>query len=209
MASNAKGISGVAVSITVVGALLAYSGLKGKGLAQSFQALIAGNSPATGPQVNPIQDSSGGTSGQSAGATLESAGTGQTYQDFWIAVLTNLGKPSTLGNLEAMAGISNFEGLNSYWNPMNIEYHAGDAAILQGTKAFNTVGVEEYSSFDAGVAATSYFLTEPHWAGVLTALTTGNFGLVNAAIKQAYTWDTYEPPAPATADRILATRMGQ
>lgn len=215
MASNSGGISGIAVTATLVGGLLAYSGLKGKGIAGSVRALLAGNSPATAAQANPISSGSSTPSTtattSSDDATLLSAtgGTGQTYQDFWVAVLGNLGKPSTLGNLEAMAGISNFEGLNSYFNPMNIEWHPGENPAIQGIGNWNSVGVQEYSGFDQGVVATTTFLGEPHWAGVQAALTTGSFALVNAAIKQAYTWAAYAAPAPATADRILSTRMGQ
>lgn len=55
MANTASnGISGVAVAITLAGAVLAYSGIKGKGIASSIQALLAGNSPATAAQANPI-----------------------------------------------------------------------------------------------------------------------------------------------------------
>lgn len=203
MASRSQ-LSGVAIATLLGGGLLAYSGVTGKGFAKGVQALIAGKNPNTAQQTNPIQSATNTATGG-----IVAPGTGQTYQDFWQAVFNVLGKPSSLGNLEAMAGISNFEGLNSYYNPMNIEYHPGDNPVLQGVDNWNSVGVQEYVSFDQGVKATAYFLTEPHWAGVNTALTTGSYDLVNAAIKQAYTWAAYQAPAKATADQILATRLGQ
>lgn len=218
MASRSS-LSGLAVALTVGGGLLAYSGIAGKGFSQSLRGLItSGTNPASSPQTNPINaPSTGTTTPSSSEATLLTFGGGtpgvtggsQTYGDFWAAVLGNLGKPVVAGNLEAMAGISKFEGFNSYFNPMNIEYHDGDASILKGIGSFNSVGVEKYAGFDQGVGATSYFLTEPHWAGVNTALTTGNFQLVNAAIKQAYTWAAYVAPSQAVCDQILASPIGQ
>lgn len=211
--ASSRGLSGIALGITAAGGLLAYSGVTGKGFAGQLRSLIAGGSPSAASQTQPITFSAG-----SGGATTDAAGAvqldaanigGGTYASFWTAVMGNLGRPATLGNLEAMAGISNFEGLNSYFNPMNIEWHPGDNPIIQGTGNFNNVGVQTYSGIDEGVAATSAFLLEPHWSGVLTALATGNFQLVNAAIKQAYTWAAYQAPDQATTDRILATSMGQ
>jgi hypothetical protein len=201
-------LSGVAIGTLLGGGLLAYSGIKGKGFSQGLQALIAGKNPNTATQTNPIQTATSSLS--PAGQVIaNSQGGANTYQDFWQAVFSTLGKPATLGNLEAMAGISNFEGLNNYFNPMNIEYHPGDNPVLKGADNWNSVGVQEYVSFDEGVKATAYFLTEPHWAGVNTTLTTGSYDLVNAAIKQAYTWAAYQAPSKATADQILAQRMGQ
>lgn len=214
MASS--GASAAAVGAVALGSLLAYSGLKGKGFSDSLRAVIAGGAPSSVAQANaivaPTQSAAAGlpsAANQLSGSKGNEVFSGQTYNDFWTDVLGVIGRPALQGNLEAMAGISNFEGLNNYFNPMNIEWHPGDASVLQGTGNWNSAGVQTYSSFDEGVGATAYFLGEPHWAGVVTALTTGNYGLVNAAIKQAYSWAAYVPPSQAVADQILATPMGQ
>ena len=200
-------LNGYALFAAVAGSILLYSGLKGKGISGVFQSLIAGQNPSSAPQTLGIS----GTDLEGSLATgVTPAGT-VTYQSFWTAVLQNIGRPVTAGNLEALAGISKFEGLNNYWNPMNIEYHGtpSENPILKGVGNWNSVGVQEYADADSGIAATSAFLLQPHWAGLMTALAAGNFQLDNAAIKQAYTWAAYSPPSQTAADQILALPMGQ
>lgn len=101
------------------------------------------------------------------------------------------------------------EGMNSYNNPFNIEYHEGDNPILRGTGSFNSVGVQEYASPQAGVAATIQILSQPHWAIVSTALLSGNYDLVTAALTTAYSWAVFHPAGNGqAADQILASPLG-
>lgn len=71
----AGGVSGAALAALGAGALVLYSGIKGKGLTQSLQALIQGKNPASTPTVNPITGSTGGGAGGSG--TMPNAGSAQ------------------------------------------------------------------------------------------------------------------------------------
>jgi hypothetical protein len=115
-----------------------------------------------------------------------------TYADFWSGMLTAMGLPDTIENQAALNTMVFEEGANTYYNPSNIEYHSGDNPVLQGVGNWNSVGVQEYGSFDAGVKAASTFFGQQHWQGVVAALKNGHDynGVVNA-IAQAYTWAYY------------------
>ena len=52
------GISGTAVAALFAGLVLAYSGLKGKGIGNTIRSLIAGGNPGTTPSINAPDTSS-------------------------------------------------------------------------------------------------------------------------------------------------------
>lgn len=51
-------INGVALASMVAGSVLLYSGITGRGILQSIQAIISGKSPSSAPQVAAIQSQS-------------------------------------------------------------------------------------------------------------------------------------------------------
>lgn len=80
-------ISGKAILITLIGGVLAYSGLKGKGIASTTRALISGQDPTGVPSVQTIASGSSGT-GSDLGITAQpSAATGIPAQNKAIARL--------------------------------------------------------------------------------------------------------------------------
>lgn len=54
MAEGGTGINGLAVGAMFVGAVLVYSGVRGKGVGASFRAMVLGNDPTTLPTAYPI-----------------------------------------------------------------------------------------------------------------------------------------------------------
>lgn len=54
MSRITTGVSGWALTASVVGAVLAYSGLRGKQVSNTFKNVIAGRKPSDAPQLNPI-----------------------------------------------------------------------------------------------------------------------------------------------------------
>lgn len=204
----ARDISPAILVIAVAGSVLAYSGLKGKGISSSFQALLAGQNPANTAQQNAIQQVS--TQTDPTGFVLSSSSStgGVTQQAFFSDVLRDLGAPVTQGALNGLAGVTHTEGVNNYFNPFNIEWHEGDNPAWQGVSSFNSVGVQEYGSYDQGVQATVAFLqSNSHWSNVVNALKSGNQSMVEAALTAAYTWATFKP-AGNDASSILSAPVG-
>lgn len=210
----ARNISGAVLVLGIGGAVLAYSGLTGKGFAGSVRALLAGQSPSTAPQTNPItgSSSSDGTSGQSAGDTqlvpVGDAGPGATESQFLSDVTRGLGAQPTQGTLNGLAAVVQTEGVNNYYNPFNIEWHPGENTAWKGIANWNSVGVQEYGSYQQGVQATVAFLTQnSHWSNVVSAIKSGNQQMVESALTNAYTWAKLKL-AGNNASSILAKSVG-
>lgn len=201
----ARDISPAVLLVGVGGAVLAYSGLKGKSFSTALQALLAGQSPSTVAQTSAIS-----TQQDSTGFTLSSSAStgGVSQQSFYSDVLRGLGAPVTAGNLTALAGVTQTEGVNNYYNPFNIEWHPGDNTAWQGVGNFNDAGVQKYGSYDQGVQATVAFLSQnSHWSNVVSALRSGNGPLATASLTAAYTWATFKP-AGSNAGSLLSAPVG-
>lgn len=116
MAPRQSGVSGIAVLALFSGAVLAYSGVKGKGISASLRALIAGDNPSTLPTTQGISD--GSASGNSGTRTSNFAGTtvpqlsGTTTQkQIASALKSNLnlsraGVAAVLANIQYESGFS-------------------------------------------------------------------------------------------------------
>lgn len=65
MGTKSTGISGTAITVILVGGVLAYSGIKGKGIGATFRALLSGQSPDAVAQSNPISGGSADVSSPS------------------------------------------------------------------------------------------------------------------------------------------------
>lgn len=201
----ARDISPAILVIGVAGSVLAYSGLKGKSISKSFQALLAGQNPADTAQINGIS-----TQQDPTGFTLSSSSStgGVSEQAFFADVLRGLGAPVTSGNLAGLAGVVQTEGVNNYYNPFNIEWHPGDDPSWRGVGNFNDVGVQEYGSYDQGVAATVAFLKgNSGWSNVINALKSGNQQMVEAALTAKYTWAKFKV-AGSNAGSLLSAPVG-
>lgn len=118
-ASNS--LSGVAVAITLGGAVLVYSGIRGKGVASTIQALIAGKSPATADQANPIgAGGSGGAAGSAAGPATQISGDGNA------AIIGNFLESKGLRPAAVAGIVGNFQ-IESGLSPTS--YNANENAI--------------------------------------------------------------------------------
>lgn len=213
--ASAANIPASALIVALVGSVLAYSAVKGKSFSGAARALLSGQSPGTAAETLGISTPTTADTGLPAAGSLVSDGPkgsetfgSQTYGQFFSQVFEALGRPSTQGNLRAFAGIVNTEGRNAYFNPLNIEWHQGDPTAYQGAGSFNSVGVQEYTSIAAGVGATVAFI-QAHWPTVNTALLSGSYNLVTAALTSTYTWAQFRPAGNgAQADVILAAPIG-
>lgn len=198
-------IKGTALAAATAGGVLIYSGLKGKGVLQVIQGVVQGKSPATAPQTNPINTpggdptSSGGGGSGSGGGSSSSSGasgffegigaggipsTGTSHKAYFDAVLQGINAPITRSNELALASVATLEGINKRFNPLNSVIPSGNST------PFNSVGVQDYHSFQNGVNGTIALLNGAHWNNVRGALQ-HNAGLnaVLSAFKAAYTWD--------------------
>lgn len=88
MANGQNGIPAIAIFAVFGGAVLAYSGVKGKGISSAFQSLISGQSPANASQANPIN-----TAGDTATSAAPSAGASGGSNIVTSAAASQIGKP--------------------------------------------------------------------------------------------------------------------
>lgn len=112
-------VSGIAVLALFSGAVLAYSGVKGKGIGNSIRALIAGNNPSTLPTTQNIDTGSiasvgVGVSNQTA---VTGSGSSAIYKFLKAKGLTAPQIAGIMGNLQVESG----------FNPQ--AYNAGEGAI--------------------------------------------------------------------------------
>lgn len=129
----------------------------------------------------------------------------ETYSDFFTHVLQDMGINPTSGDLAGLTSVVQTEGTNKYFDPFNIEWHAGDNPAWQGTGAFNSVGVQEYANPTMGEQATAAYLkNNSHWSGVVAALQGGNATDVESALRSAYTW----APLQGQNTSVLSTPLG-
>lgn len=204
----ARNISPAILIVAVAGSVLAYSGVKGKSISKSFQALLAGQSPADTAQATgiPTLDDSTGFN-----LTTSASSGGVSEQSFFSDVLRGLGAPVTSGALATLAGVVHTEGVNNYYNPFNIEWHPGDNTAWQGSGNFNSAGVQKYGSYAEGVNATVAFLqNNSRWSNVVAALKSGNEPMGNAALQAVYSsWGgTFKPASASDASSELSAPVG-
>lgn len=127
-----------------------------------------------------------------------------TYKQWFTQLLTSMGFPVTQANLDALADVTRLEGLNDRYNPLNSVVPSG------ASTAFNSVGVQDYGSWDNGLAGTTKLLQGSAWTGVDAALARGDSTAdVLAEFRKVYAgWDpgvqfpTYDPA------QILADTVG-
>lgn len=145
------------------GAIVAYSGLKGKGVSSALRSVISGQNPKFALSANNIAGTPASGGGGGGGFTHGRAplvkgprGPGETA--WFTAMLTALGAPATKANL---ASLHNWRLQESPWdtsapdgalyahNPLNTTL-ATSGSVGQ----VNSVGVQMYANAAAGIAAT-------------------------------------------------------
>lgn len=88
-----------------------------------------------------------------------------TLQDYIAAVLAKLNLPATGPNIAVLSGLALSEGRGlAGWNPFDTTQKA------PGSTAFNSAGVQNYSSFQQGVDATAQTLNNGLYDSLLTGL---------------------------------------
>lgn len=144
-----------------------------------------------------------------AAAAPAATGDSGTYRGWFTQLLNELGIAPTPGAVAGLADVVHEEGANSYNNPFNIEYHAGQNPAWKGSGNFNSVGVQEYPTPAAGLAATAAFLQDnPRYGNLLNSLRSGNTATVQQALVNEYTWAPFHTATPAQEQAILSQTTG-
>lgn len=125
-----------------------------------------------------------------------------TYQQFFTDVLGELGIQATQANLDALASVAHYEGLNSYDNPLN-------AVIKEpGSTDFNSVGVQQYTSFSEGVQGTVDLLKGTRWGAVVSSLKSGSESQIIGQFDSVYqTWGSSGPSVSSAAPNVLTAKV--
>lgn len=142
MAPRQDGISGVAVLALLSGAVLAYSGVKGKGVAASIRALIAGKNPSTLPTTFGIDPGAAGAAGLGSAAGLGAtggappAGTGPAQSQVAKFLINNLhlspaGAAAVLGNIQNESGFNTSVLGDNGTSQGLVQWHAGRLDALR------------------------------------------------------------------------------
>lgn len=176
------------------GAVVAYSGLKGKGIGSAFRNVVAGQTPAKAAAANVIMGLPGGSSSGISGTvgnffgvsgTTGDVQAGPGEQAFYTAFLEDLGAPVTNQNLQAMYRWSAKEepnwppqasGISWTWNPLNILQSTSQGGNYSGQTGMSYAS---YPTPQAGAAATAAWLVSNGYAGIVSSLRTGQ-GIVDS-----------------------------
>lgn len=104
----------------------------------------------------------------------------------WQAqILHGLGKPVTAENVKFLNAWAQAEGGNASNNPFNTTQNAPGAV-----SNYNSVGVKNYSSPAAGLAATIQTLQNGRYGAILNAMAKGNSAMADAAAEATTPWGT-------------------
>lgn len=143
---------------------------------------------------------------------------GTTYGQFFNSFLkglglTNLSNQQRVIDEQALADIVHYEGLNTYHNPFNVTYDPSRPAT-KGVANFNSVGVQEYATDQAGLNASVAFFgagRNPVWNDFIQSLTSGTHNQIVSAVDKAYqSWGSNGPSnyGTGTENQIITTSEG-
>jgi cell wall-associated NlpC family hydrolase len=90
-------------------------------------------------------------------------------------LLRSLGAPATPENLRFLNAWQRAEGGNASFNPLNTTQH------WQGASSYNSVGVRNYPSPQAGLQATTHTLVDPRYQQIVGGLRSGRASAVQLA----------------------------
>jgi hypothetical protein len=159
------------------GAIVAYSGIKGKGIGSAIRDVLSGQSPANAAKANQI--TRGTISGNpvfsstgKAGGGIFASSAGASEKSYFTAMLRSLGAPPTNANLSTMYAWAKQEepgfppqSVGGYaWNPLNI-------------KNFVTGSFQQWASPTAGAEGTASFMLTNNYGAIVSAFRSGR-GLI-------------------------------
>lgn len=195
-----SGISGASIAVLLAGGVLVYSAIKGVSPVKAIRSFAKGK--ALPPDVAPTFS----YAGANVSGLGEHSGPGYTHKDFFDAVLQGIGAPVTYQNELALASVATLEGLNTRFNPLNSVVPSGNST------AFNSVGVQDYKSFNNGVAGTVALLNGSRWERVRNALQNDlGMDLILSEFTTVYqSWDpnVQFPTNPLRLQATLNTSVG-
>jgi hypothetical protein len=168
------------LALAGAGGIIAYSGLKGKGISSAARAVLTGNGPATATAADQITPATYAY-GYGAGTTTNTApvvGPTSAGETAWIvALLASIAAPPTKANINSIAGWIQHE---SSWNsspPDGALYTHNPLNTTQpgfgAVGSVNSVGVKIYPTSVQGIAATVKALTNGDYGDILAALRSG------------------------------------
>lgn len=173
------------------GAIVAYSGLKGKGIGAVARGVISGQDPRTLPQIasdmikgTPSVNQTGGGPASGSGI-VQTAPTPTGSERSWIsAFLIAVGAPTTKANIDSVTAWIRHEGdfATSENNPLNTTQTNSDSI---GVK--NSIGVQIFKTPSGGVNANATALLNGLYGDILAALRSGN-GLCGRSFHGLSTW---------------------
>jgi hypothetical protein len=162
------------------GAIVAYSGFKGKGLGSAVRDVITGQNPKnalaanaiTGGGMNANTPTNPGALNTTSGGGIFASSAGASEKSFFSGFLHALGAPATKANLESMYTWArqeepNFppQSVGGYaWNPLNIKNPA-------------TGGFQSWATPTVGAGGTASFMLMNNYSAVVAALRSGQ-GLI-------------------------------
>lgn len=160
------------------GAIIAYSGFKGKGIGSAVRDVITGQNPQNAAKANAIigggMASNPGALNTSSGPGIFASASGASEKQYFSAMLRDLGAPPTKANLETMYTWARQEEPNfppqtvgGYaWNPLNIKNPV-------------TGGFQSWATPTAGAGGTASFMLMNNYGAIVQALRGGN-GLIGS-----------------------------
>jgi hypothetical protein len=169
-------VKGAYLAIAGGGAILLWSGLRGKSWSTVLRDLISGKNPASAPAANSVSSvsSSASTSLNPQSAVTPSS----TSQKAWItAFLASLGAPPTTANVNSIAS---WMARESPWNsqppdgglytnnPLNVTEQG-----FGSVSSVNSAGVRIYPSQLDGIMATVAVITSGNYSAIVSALRAG------------------------------------
>ena len=116
----------------------------------------------------------------------QSIGPGHTPSDWAKSFLQGLGAPTTPGNVNLVVDWENREsgGGGGLYNPLN------SVLPTPNSSPANSAGVQNYTSYEEGLAASVATFSQTQWAAVVQALRANDQGGAIVAIEQEYQgWD--------------------
>jgi hypothetical protein len=111
-----------------------------------------------------------------------------TSHDFAVALLETLGDPVTSQNTWAIVSWAQAEG--GAWNSPAKYNPLNTTRTMPGSYAINGVGVQSYTSWPEGLAATTQTLQAGAYGGILSALKAGSSELAVERAVASSIWGT-------------------
>jgi hypothetical protein len=178
--------------LTAAGAIVVYSGLKGKGIGATTRSIISGQDPRTVPQLVgemitgvPGQVNQTGGGPPTGPGIVGTAPTPTGSEDSWIrSFLIAVGAPTTPANVSSVSAWIAHEGdfATSGNNALNTTQSNSDSI---GTK--NSIGVQIFRTPSGGVNANATALLNGKYPDILMLLRSGQ-GLCGHQLQGLSTW---------------------